>query len=162
MFNPYAIGGAILGAIFYTVAIFFYGSHVGAAGVQSEWNQSRIESLLTHDKEAEDSNSALVQTLANMDAIRIQTSVLIQKVYVHVTPKIDADYPLPWGLVRVYQAGITGADADTINPGPADDAPSPVKASDLAANAASNYGTCKGYAAIVEGLRNELHIRGAK
>jgi hypothetical protein len=52
---------------------------------------------------------------------------------------------VPFGVVRVYDAAILGADpaALSLPAGQSDDTASPVSASLLAANAAENYAACR-------------------
>lgn len=62
------------------------------------------------------------------------TQTIVQKVPYVVTPKIDATYPVPCALVRVWDAAVLNASPDALSYGPglADDKACPVSASALA------------------------------
>lgn len=97
------------------------------------------------------------------ERIRIETRTILKEVPVYVTAETDVRYALPVGLVRLHDDAATGGrlpnlpDA-TIQPdaasGFAD--PSPVRASQLAAVIAENYGTCRIDQARLNALQNWL------
>lgn len=71
-----------------------------------------------------------------------------------LTPAVDARYPLPWSLVLLHDAAATGADPTATGDLPAGqslEAPSTVKASDLAGVFNDNYKECRDDAAELNG-----------
>lgn len=77
--------------------------------------------------------------------IRWRTKTLIERIPDHVTPEIDRRYPLPGGLVRLYDAAVLGVRPTDLDPaayGP-DDAPSDVEASAAATILTANEGACQ-------------------
>lgn len=86
------------------------------------------------------------QSAAVASRVQIQwrTRTLIQQVHDVVTPDVDRRYPLPVGLVRVFNAAFLGHDLSTVpDPaGRADDAPSGVEASTAGTVFAYDGGEC--------------------
>ena len=80
------------------------------------------------------SHDADVAYAFNHQKIVTVTHTIIEKVPVYVTQKIDATYPVPCALVRVWDAAVlsTSPDALSYGPGLADDKTCPVSASALA------------------------------
>ncbi|MFI4974029.1 MAG: hypothetical protein ACHP84_05785 [Caulobacterales bacterium] len=91
------------------------------------------------------SQAVAVSHQAADDRIRVVTRMLIQEVPEHVTPKIDASFPLSAGFVRVHDAAAAGHElpAAAQGPGQPDEGPSPVAASAAATVIAGNYGACR-------------------
>jgi len=81
----------------------------------------------------------------DMDSESVVTRTIIKEIPVHVSSKSDAQYPLPYGAIRVYDAAILGTDpaALSLPAGRTDDSAAPVGASALAENAAENYAACR-------------------
>lgn len=78
------------------------------------------------------------------DRVHARTITITKEVPRYVTVKADAVTCVPYGLVRVLDATILGVSSPAdlaLPPGQSDDACAPVKASDLAASIAANYGT---------------------
>jgi hypothetical protein len=73
------------------------------------------------------------------------TRTILREVPAHVGAQTDSRFPLAWGLVRVHDAAILGVDPAQLSlpAGQSDDTAAPVKASDLAANDAENFGACR-------------------
>lgn len=92
-----------------------------AAAKAVEANDAAISAAaVTHDTQAQ----AVIVT-------RWRTQ--IREVPTYVTPQVDADFPVPWSVVRVFNAGAAGLDLSAVSlpAGATDDAASSVKASQL-------------------------------
>ena len=66
--NLYLIGGAVVGAILYTIAVFFYGEHVESLAWQvkiAEMNQQMADTKVKHDAAIADLNLQLESSHAN-------------------------------------------------------------------------------------------------
>lgn len=87
--------------------------------------------------------AADAQEASRAEKTRIVYRTIRESIPAHVTPEIDRRYPLPAGLVRVYDAslGLSAAGADAT--GLADDAPSAVVASRAAAIFTDNGEACR-------------------
>lgn len=111
--------------------------------------RAREAALETQNALTFDTSAIGVRVSTEFEAERERTyyvsQTIIKEVPFHVSARTDARYPLPWGLVRVHDAAILGLDpsAFSIPAGQSDDAASSVKASDLAANDAENFGACR-------------------
>jgi hypothetical protein len=98
-------------------------------------------------------------------ALTQQNAVIVKEVPVYVTEKADAVTCIPYGFVRVLDATIlAGNSGSPVSPSdlalPADqsdDACAPVKASDLAASIAANYGTAQANAEQLNALEAFIH-----
>lgn len=84
------------------------------------------------------------QAAAHQENIRIVTKTIIKEVPVLVTPETDNRFPVPVGVVRVLDAAALGTSVASIPvpTGKTDGDASDVKASEVASNGASNYGSC--------------------
>ena len=85
---------------------------------------------------------SFAQDLENQSVI---TRTIIKEIPVHVGSRSNARYPLPYGVVRVYDAAVLGVapSALPLTSGRTDDSPAPVETSALAENAAENFAACR-------------------
>ena len=103
------------------------------AAVELQARQDAISTaVILHDAQAQ----RIIQTV-------IRT--ITREVPIYVTAATDTHYPVPWGLVRLHDAGALGVDPASLpNPsGAADDTPSTVTDGNLAATLTTNYGICR-------------------
>lgn len=70
---------------------------------------------------------------------------LIKEVPRVLSPQVDRRYPVPWGAIRLFNAGATGAELSSIKTpaGESDDSPSTFTASDLSTGTLKNDEICK-------------------
>lgn len=89
--------------------------------------------------------AAALHEAAAQQKIVTQTVTMTKEIPVYVSPRIDARDCIPYGLVRVLDSAALGADPASLSlpAGQFDDTCAPVKASDLAANVAANYGAAR-------------------
>lgn len=104
--------------------------------------------------------SAVTEASAQ-ERIVTQTRTVIKEVPTYVTPAQDARGCVTYGLVRVLDAASQGVGpADLGLPaGQSDDACSPLKASDLAAGVAENFGIARQNAQQLDGLIADVRAR---
>lgn len=89
--------------------------------------------------------AAALREAAVQQKIATHTVTLTREIPVYVSPRIDSRTCIPYGLVRVLDAAVLGADpaALSLPAGQSDDACAPVDASALAASIAANYGAAR-------------------
>lgn len=77
-------------------------------------------------------------------AIVVRYRTNTKEIIHYVTPQVDARFPIPWSLVRVYNGGATGVDLSAVPlpTGAADDAASTVTASQLGTGITGNDQRC--------------------
>ncbi len=160
-------GGAVsgwlyAGAAIAVVGLLAWGGHAlwhgGANSVQAQWDaaakdelQARLDRVAASDQITFDIGT---EVALQLDAIHVQTITVIKEVPRYVTPAIDARYPLPVGLERVWNASALGVDVSAIPLAPhqSDDSPSGAKASDAAARIAEDNGNHRACVAMLQGL----------
>lgn len=93
--------------------------------------KAAIAKQMAADKITHDADVAFAQSQQKIVTV---TKTIIKEVPIHVTDKTDASYPIPCGLVRVWDAAVLGVSADALPlpTGISDDSACPVKASVLA------------------------------
>lgn len=93
--------------------------------------QAAVAKQLAADKITHDADVAYAESQQKLVTV---TKTIIKEVPVHVTAQTDASYPVPCGLVRVWDAAVLGVSADALPlpAGKSDDSACPVKASVLA------------------------------
>lgn len=135
--------------------------------------QARFEAAAA--KAVADQNAAV---RASQDAIaaayedgraraRTVTRTITKEVPVYVPPQADAACPVPWGIVRLFDAAASGSDdagaiRAAIAPGQPDASPSPYHLSDLAALFATNLADARANAAQLSALQAAVRAGGAK
>lgn len=155
-------GWLYAGAAMAVAALLAWGGsalwHAGATSVQADWDaaakdelQARLDRVAASDRITFDIGADVALQL---DAIHIQTITVIKEVPRYVTPAIDARYPLPVGLERVWNASALGVDVSAIPlaAGQSDDSPSGAKASDAAARIAEDNGNHRACVAELRGV----------
>ena len=96
-------------------------------------------------------------------AVRTITQTLTREVPRVVTVEIDHSFLVPYGLVRLHDAAIAGIQPDAV-PNPsnlADDAPSGVATSALAATLVGNYGICHATSEQLTALQDWIRAQQA-
>lgn len=130
----------------------------GAASVQADWDKAlaadagaRLERLAAS---AAIGDAIGADVALKLDEIHVQTITLIREVPKYVTPQIDARYPLPVGLERVWNASALGIDVSAIPlaAGQSDDSPSAARASDAAGAIAETHGNFRACRESLAGL----------
>lgn len=96
--------------------------------------------------------------------IRTVHDTQIKEIPVYVTPQTDRSFPMPWGLVRVFNAGALGVEPAAISlpAGQSDDAASPVTASRLGAALTDNDTACHANSEQLDGLQAWVRAERAK
>ncbi|MCB0078827.1 MAG: hypothetical protein KDD73_15555 [Anaerolineales bacterium] len=143
------------------------GYQAGAAAVQAKWEVERKQLEDDHDKEVARLNAAArymdVRFIETVREVEGKTRTIVKEVPRYVTVENDRACPVPDGFVRVYDAAIR---QDSLPPDPAaagvDGAPTGIALSDVARNAAENYGVCHQYAARVAALQDYLRQIAAR
>lgn len=109
-------------------------------------------------QKTQQSASAVIQARQErvQTEIRYRTEHTIERVPVYVTAATDARYPVPAGLVRVFDATARGLDPEQVPnaAGQSDDSPSGVPASDLTRAFTGNHGAALSCAAQLTGLQD--------
>lgn len=166
----------IYAAIVLLVGLFFAGLWTGIKAEDAHW-QAKWDKHVAADKVAVDAAVASAvakereQAKSDLDAavaeakaqekIVTRTQFIIKEVPRYVTASQDRSTCVTYGLVRVLDAAALGTDpADLELPaGQSDDACAPVKASDLAASVAENYGTARQNAQQLDALIEDTRSR---
>lgn len=134
------LGGAALAVGFaggWTVRDWKAGADGEAAAQEKVREVTRI---VYREREQADATSRIETAAAEAQVqIRTVTRTLIQEVPVYVTPDADARCVVPAGFVRVHDAAAAGRPVPD-PAGLADDAPSGLELSAVAATVAENYG----------------------
>jgi|GEM_PF-5312843 len=156
--NPWVLLAALAGLVALASLAFWQGWRAGSGHVQAAWNEEKLAALAASlrlaDAQTDITDAVGAKYGGHMATILVETRTLIQKVPVYVTPETDARYPLPRGLVRLYNAsGQSGADAVSLAAEPADAAPAGVSASAFATIAIENNGALNACRAQVLGLQ---------
>ena len=154
--SPYLAGLKIALA-----ALALAGSAAGGAWVTAKVKDTEIAVLKQADatRERDDlklevalqskiagTDAQISRTFAqDLDNESVVTRTIIKEIPVHVSARSDTRYPLPYGVVRVYDAAILGAAPSTLSlpAGRTDDSAARITASALAENAAENYAACR-------------------
>lgn len=149
--------------------IFTIGAGVGHKTTDLSW-QHKWDQHVAADKKAiadavakaraEERKVADLGQKSGEAQVRIQTKIVdhtitvLKEVPRYVTIEQDARSCVSYGLVRLLNAAVTGADPASyqLPPGVSDDACTGIKASELAASIAENYGTARSNAAQLDGL----------
>lgn len=102
-----------------------------------------------------------------LDEIHVQVVTLIKEIPAHVSPAVDARYPLPVGLVRMWNASALGVDVSSVPlaPGQSDDSPSGTKASDLAGRFTEDNGNHRACVTTLKAVLDawqKLHALGQR
>lgn len=118
-----------------------------ADAVEVALKDQRDRDKITHDAD--------VKAAEDHQKIVKVTQTITKEIPVYVTPKVDADFPMPFGLVRILDAAALSASPDTLSlpSGATDDAASPVKASAVAEAGTS---CIRGYAELSDQL---IHLQ---
>ncbi len=139
-----AIPAALLAAT--VAAAWLWGHHVGAAGVQSEWDASKASQAEALAKvqvsAAQVTTKVVTQYVDRVKVVHDKAAAIVKKVPVYVTAKADAACTVPAGFVRVHDAAAQGTELPDAATG-ADEAPSGVALSTIAGTVAGNYGLCR-------------------
>lgn len=94
-------------------------------------------------RQGEATERVVYRTVEAQERVRTVTRTIIRDIP-HVLPvETDRSFPLPVGLIRLHDAAALGTNPVPDPAGRADDAASPVAASDLANAFADNYGACR-------------------
>lgn len=135
-----AIGGVMLAVGFaggWTVRDWKAGAD-GEAVAQEKVRE--VTRIVYRERDQADATSRIETAAAEAQAeIRTVTRTLIREVPVYVTPDADARCVVPAGFVRVHDAAAAGRPVPE-PAGVADDAPSGLELSAVAAAVAENYG----------------------
>ena len=111
---------------------------------------------------AANTENAARRDQAAQKAIIIRYRTLKQEIPVYVPPATDRDFPVSWGVVRLFDAGATGLDVSAfpLSAGQSDDGASPVEASELAAAIVDNDAAARANAQQLSDLQNWIRAEG--
>lgn len=165
----YAVAGVVLAALLVWAGHALYAA--GEASVQSKWDaavaedvKQKIDQMIARESVTDEiGNAAAIK----LNDIHVQVVTLIKEIPKHVTPEIDARYPLPVALERVWNASALGVDLSAVPlaPGQSDDSPSAARASDASVNIAEtngNYRACREIALGLIDFAERQHALGAR
>ena len=152
----YAVAGVVL------AGLLAWGGHAlhaaGANSVQVKWDAEKYadaEAQLARIGKSDAIGAEIGNGVAlKLEGIHVQVVTLMREIPKHVTPEIDARYPLPVGLERVWNASALGIELSGIPlaTGQSDDSPSGAKASDAAARIAEDNGNHRACVTTLQGL----------
>ncbi len=168
--NPLAIKGQLI-VLGVSVAMAFGGGYklrdlmADAAGKKVAVAATKAANTTTRRVIAAERISAGVGRKAEDRQVEIRyvTKTQIREVPVYVTAETDRAFPMPVGLVRVFNAAALGVPASTL-PDPAgrpDDAASTITASALGETVADDFGTCRADQARLEALQGWVREQAA-
>lgn len=157
-------------------AIFITGASFGAGATNAHW-EHKWDQHIAADKAAiakavkaarEDEHRLVkLSDTSGTKQVEVQTRIvghtitLIKEVPKYVTVQQDAVGCVSFGLVRVLNAAVSGADPSDyqLPPGADDDACTALTPSALAAAIAENYGVARSNAAQLDGLIEDVKQR---
>jgi hypothetical protein len=156
--KAYEIIGSALAVFLLAFGLFGYGDYHGRHLIQARWDAEKVLTAKAlaeaQERAATISERVVTKYVDRIQTVQGATQTIIQKVPVYVTAKADAACPIPAGFVRVLDSAARGS-ALPATPSVADDAPSGVALSTVAASVADNYGNvCRANAEQLSALQD--------
>lgn len=143
----FAAGCAVGGTVAYKIV--YHSGHKEVEALQKKIMDDQAAALkaikaAVAKQAAQDAvaEKAAVEAAQKLQKIVTVTKTIVKEVPIHVTPKTDADFPLPCGFLRIADAASAGVPPDQIAlpTGKSDGDACPVPASVAANIIAQNYG----------------------
>lgn len=151
--SPYMI----LAVIAVGTGLFFFGRYEGghAQRLEDAAALADAQAKTIVQMKAADQITLTISAVAELKLaeIHMTTLNLILRTKEYVSPKIDAAFPLPVGLVRLHDVAASGMSYLPDTSGQPNDTASAVTASTLGAAIASNYGQCRAEAVQLTALQ---------
>lgn len=139
------------------------GAYVQLASLEAQEAAAQARTVKLVAEQGQITKAASAQETAVQTVIRTRTITLTREVHDVITPAVDQRYPLPNGLIRLYDASALGLDLSAVpNPaGQSDDAASGVNASQAGTVFVANNGTCLGIRSKLVGLQAWIKAEAA-
>jgi hypothetical protein len=132
----------------------WHGQHL----VQAKWDAAKVKQIgddlnAVHASDIVTTRT-VTQYITTSQIVLSQGATITKEIPSVITPKVDAAFPVPYGLVRVYNAGASGSPLGSNTTGPADDATAPVELSFFAGGVNYNLTVCRANAAQLASLQD--------
>ncbi len=140
------------------VSLWGSGDWHGHKVVKAQWdaanNADIVKQLNTVKASDIVTTKTITQFITTSQIVLTQGATITKEIPSVITPKVDAAFPVPFGLVRVYNAGASGTSLVPNATGPADDIAAPVELSFFASGVIDNLTTCRANAVQLESLQD--------